>query len=57
MTDETIIKIKCPHCDKEWVVSPNAFDLADTVEIQCYDGIILLISFDKKTKKLIIKQS
>jgi len=55
MAEETVIKIKCPHCEKEWGVSPNAFDFAETVEIQCFCGVIL-VSFDKKTKTLTIKQ-
>jgi len=55
MADDTI-RIKCPQCGKEYGVSPNAFDHANIVKIECYDGIILLVSMDKKTKTLSIKQ-
>jgi hypothetical protein len=53
---EDTIKIKCPQCGKEYGISPNAFDHVDTVKIECYDGIILLVTMDKKTKTLTIKQ-
>ena len=54
--DDKIIRIKCPNCDKEYGVSPNAFDHADTVRIDCYDGFVMLVTMDKETKTLTIKQ-
>jgi hypothetical protein len=54
--DDGIIKIKCPLCDKEYGVSPNAFEQVDTVRIECYDNAILLVKMDKKTKTLTIRQ-
>jgi len=53
MDENTMIKIKCPFCDKEYGVSLNTFDVVDAVEIQCDDGT-LRVEMDKKTKKLII---
>ena len=55
MDDKAMIKIKCPHCDKEWGVSLNTFDYVESVKIECYDGQ-LLVKLDKKTKTLIIEQ-
>ena len=55
MAEEMVIKIKCPHCEKEWGISPNVFDQVDTVKIVCYDGT-LLVKMDKQTKTLTIKQ-
>ena len=56
MADENeTIKIKCPRCDKEFGVSPNAFDYADTVKITCYDGTELSIKMDRPAKTLEIR--
>ena len=56
MAEETIIRIKCPNCDKEFGVSLNAFDHVKTVIIECYDGTRLDVSLDKPDKSLTIKQ-
>ena len=57
MADDTLIKVKCLHCDKEFGVSVNAFDHADKVKIECWDGCVLYISLDKETKILTIAQA
>jgi len=57
MSDENLIMIKCPLCNKEFGISPNAFDQVDTIEIECNNGGMLLISMDKETKTLTIKQN
>jgi len=56
MEDTAIIKVKCPLCEKEFGISPNAFDLVDTVKFTCWDGCVLFVTLDKKTKTLSIKQ-
>jgi len=56
MADENeTIKIKCPRCDKEYGISPNAFNLADNVKIECYCGTDFVVKFEKATKTLVIK--
>jgi len=56
MSDDNLIIIKCPLCNKEFGISPNAFDQFDTVKIMCYDGGMILVSMDKETNTLVIKQ-
>jgi len=56
MEETSTIKIKCPQCDKEFGISINVFDYAEIVKVECWDGVILTVSFDKKTKTLAILQ-